>query len=523
MTISDTMLQARGLRMTNPAMEALPLSRSQTLFLCWVLIALFAARMLAMILIPVTDTTEARYAEIARKMLETSDWITPQFEYGVPFWGKPPLHTWLAAGGMGTFGVNELAARLPIFALACALLALVYCWARAEKGAGFALVGTTILASSGMFFIASGVVMTDLALIAGTTLSMIGFWRALNDRTSSLLWGHLFFVGLAIGLLAKGPLAILLAGVPIGIWVILSNRWRDTWKRVPWVTGTALMLALTAPWYIMAELKTPGFLRYFIIGEHFERFTVPGWKGDLYGSGHREPKGMIWLFGLLAFLPWTFCFLRPIMRSRQVADRFRSDDSGWGRYLLLWTLSPFLIFTMAGNIIIPYALPAMPAAAFLLVQSWTDAHDDGAAITKRSGIIFKILCVAVVFVMTAFSAIYAANPGLISKKSQFLLVAEATSKAPYNVGEIVYWKKRYYSAEFYTRGTSKRIKSLDALSDYLSDSRRDFLVIRPGSLKDIPDAMRDRFAPIGPFGKDLLFLEKPIEPSIVSPVKASET
>lgn len=75
-----------------------------------------------MILVPVKDTTEARYAEIARKMLETGDWITPQFEYGVPFWGKPPLHTWLSAAGMGAFGVNEFAARLPIFALACALL-----------------------------------------------------------------------------------------------------------------------------------------------------------------------------------------------------------------------------------------------------------------------------------------------------------------------------------------------------------------------------------------------------------------
>tara|TARA_R110002124_G_scaffold44904_2_gene136309 strand:+ start:89 stop:1528 length:1440 start_codon:yes stop_codon:yes gene_type:complete len=479
--------------------------------------------MLAMILVPVTDTTEARYAEIARKMLETGDWITPQFEYGVPFWGKPPLHTWLSAAGMGAFGVNEFAARLPIFALACALLALVYYWARAEKGNGFALVGTTILASSGMFFIASGVVMTDLAMIAGTTLSMVGFWRTVNQRPHQALWGYLFFVGLAIGLLTKGPLAVLLAGVPIGLWVILGNRWRDTWQRIPWVTGTVLMLVLTAPWYIAAELKTPGFLRYFIIGEHFERFTVPGWKGDLYGSGHREPKGMIWLFGLLAFLPWTFGFLRPVMRLRQVAERFRNDGSGWGSYLLLWTLSPFLIFTAAGNIIIPYALPALPAAAFLLVQSWTDAHDQGAAITKRSALIFKSLSVGVIVVMTVFSAVYAAAPGLISKKSQNLLVAEATSQAPYNVGELIYWKKRYYSAEFYTQGTSKRINTLDALSAYLSDNRRDFLVIRPAALKALSDEMRDRFALIGPFGKDLLLLEKPIEPSLTSPAKGPDT
>lgn len=519
MSVSDILSQSDLRSEAPPRPEALVLSPSHTTFLWWVLGALFGARLVAMVLVPVTDTTEARYAEIARKMLETGDWITPQFEYGVPFWGKPPLHTWLSAAGMGAFGVNEFAARLPIFILACALLTLVYAWLRSEKGSNYALVATTILACSGMFFIASAVVMTDLPLVAGTTLSMAAFWMAVNQRPNGTLWGYLFFVGLAIGLLAKGPLAALLVGVPVGFWVIIGNRWNDAWHRIPWITGTALMLALTAPWYIAAEVKTPGFLRYFIIGEHFERFTVPGWKGDLYGSGHREPKGMIWLFGMLAFLPWTLFFLRPAYRARQVIERFRGDDSGWGRYLLLWTLSPFLIFTAAGNIIIPYALPAMPAASVLLVQMWLDSSTENAAISDRAVRVFKGLSVSVVIVMTAFSAVYAVAPGLISKKSQRLLIAEATAQAPYNVGEIVYWKKRYYSAEFYTEGRSKRIESLPALSAYLVDNRRDFLVIRPGNLKEIPRAMLDRFDPIGPFGKDLLYLEKPIDSLILSPTE----
>ena len=519
MAVSE-LLPQNDVRSESPSRpQALVLSSSHTTFLLWVLVALFLARLLAMFLIPVTDTTEARYAEIARKMLETGDWITPQFEYGIPFWGKPPLHTWLSAAGMGALGVNEFAARLPIFLLACALLTLVYVWLRSEKGSGYALVATTILACSGMFFIASAVVMTDLPLIAGTTLSMVAFWMAVSSRPNNALWGYLFFVGLAIGLLAKGPLAVLLTGVPVGLWVLIGNRWRDTWHRIPWVTGTLLMLALAAPWYIAAELKTPGFLRYFIIGEHFERFTVPGWKGDLYGSGHREPKGMIWLFGMLAFLPWTLFFLRPAFRARQVIERFRSDESGWGRYLLLWTLSPFLIFTAAGNIIIPYALPAMPAASVLLVQTWLDSSGTGPALSDRAVRVFKGLSVGVVIVMTAFSAVYAIAPGLISKKSQKLVIAEATAQAPYNVGEIVYWRKRYYSAEYYTEGKSKRIESLPELSAYLADNRRDFLVIRPGNLKDIPRTMLDRFNPIGPFGKDLLYLEKPTDSLILSPTK----
>ena len=86
------------------------LTRSDQRFLLFALGALLAARLLAMFWWPFTDSTEARYAEIARKMVETGDWITPQFDYGVPFWGKPPLHTWLSALGMKLFGVGAFGA-----------------------------------------------------------------------------------------------------------------------------------------------------------------------------------------------------------------------------------------------------------------------------------------------------------------------------------------------------------------------------------------------------------------------------
>ncbi|WP_137887258.1 glycosyltransferase family 39 protein [Pseudomonas sp. 2FE] len=75
-----------------------------------------------MAFVPLTDTTEARYAEIARKMLETGNWITPLHDYAVPFWAKPPLSTWLAAAAMGLFGETELAVRLPSLLLSLAVL-----------------------------------------------------------------------------------------------------------------------------------------------------------------------------------------------------------------------------------------------------------------------------------------------------------------------------------------------------------------------------------------------------------------
>jgi 4-amino-4-deoxy-L-arabinose transferase-like glycosyltransferase len=70
----------------------------------------------------------------------------------------------------------------------------------------------------------------------------------------------------------QGPLAIVLVGMPIFFWVLLRNGWKAMWQRLPWISGSLLMLAIALPWYLLAEYRTPGFLNYFIMGEHVSRF-----------------------------------------------------------------------------------------------------------------------------------------------------------------------------------------------------------------------------------------------------------
>ena len=74
----------------------------------WTLAIVAIARLLTLGLYPLTDTTEARYAEVARKMVELNDWITPWYDYGVPFWAKPPLSTWLTAISIRLFGETAI-------------------------------------------------------------------------------------------------------------------------------------------------------------------------------------------------------------------------------------------------------------------------------------------------------------------------------------------------------------------------------------------------------------------------------
>ena len=133
----------------------------------WALALLLAVRLLAMVWLPLTDPTEARYAEIARKMVETGNWITPQFDYGVPFWAKPPLHTWLSAAGIAVLGPTPFAARLGILLSAIGALAILWRWARTVTDETTAAIAVLVTASGFLFFGAAAFVMTDMAMTLG--------------------------------------------------------------------------------------------------------------------------------------------------------------------------------------------------------------------------------------------------------------------------------------------------------------------------------------------------------------------
>ena len=87
-------------------------------------IILVVIRLFFIFSLPLMDKTEARYAEIARIMAKTGNWITPQIDYGFPFWAKPPLSTWLSAISIRIFGVTEFAVRLPYFFIGIFLIFL---------------------------------------------------------------------------------------------------------------------------------------------------------------------------------------------------------------------------------------------------------------------------------------------------------------------------------------------------------------------------------------------------------------
>lgn len=444
----------------------------------WLAILLMAAivRLVTLGTYPLHDTTEARYAEVARIMVASSNWVTPQIEPGVPFWAKPPLSIWMTAGSFEIFGINEFAARLPAFLLVLLTIALVYQLGRKLLSSNDAVAASAILLTSGVGYVCAGAVMTDAALLFSTTLSLVAFWFAAGDQHK--FWGYVFFVGLGLGLLAKGPLALVLVGIPVFTW---SLRYRSpAWllSSLPWLSGGLLMLAIAVPWYMLAENSTPGFLHYYFVGEHWLRFVDSGWAGDLYGNAHSRPWGTIWLFAIAGGLPWSLIAIYAAFETLRRSTL--SAATPFQIYLLLWAAAPLIFFTFAANILPSYVLPGLPAFA-LLMSIWFRNRADK---LHNLGWIIPII-VSVVFLTESV--------GLINQKTQKDLIIAHGELAP--TSRLVYFPKLPYSASFYSNGQATSVSDEAELGRLALSQEQVYIAIRERRYSTLPPALLNCMEP----------------------------
>lgn len=421
----------------------------------WVLGLTALLRMLSLDAVPLTDHTEARYAEIARLMVVVDDWLSPHITPTEVFWAKPPLSIWGQALAMQLLGVSAWVARLP------AML-----WSAAALGAlAWMLAGTlsrlqicaalVLLALSPLFFVSAGAVMTDATLAATVLWVHAAWWKVLQpggmDRRRV---GRILALGLALALLTKGPAAAVLALLPI----LVHATWRRHWPaamavlRDPWAWVICLGIAL--PWYVLAELKTPGFLSYFVLGEHVMRFLQPGWQGDRYGFAHAQPLGMIWLFTALAALPaLLLLFLRGLyllwkmLLSRcdsavNQPTHLAAQTAELLAFALCITLVPLLLFTFAHNLIWTYAMTALPGLAIL------------AGCALPTAVLAQTRCwvMALALLMIFAWAYFFKLPGIGAENSDLALIQTYERVCNGQDCGLRYQEKPPYSAYFYTAG-----------------------------------------------------------------------
>ncbi|HVY54077.1 MAG TPA: glycosyltransferase family 39 protein [Gammaproteobacteria bacterium] len=434
--------------------------------------SLVLLRMLLMIFLPFMATSEPRYALIAKIMNQTNDWITPYIDWGTPFWGKPPLSFWLQAISIKVAGPNEFIIRFP--SLLASLLALfsIFILTKQIKNIQAARYACLVFMSSVLVFTVSGAVLTDPFLLAGTTLCMTSFYMYAANKNK--LWEYSFAIGLAIGLLAKGPLTFPLVLGPIFLWAFTKRHRSPSVNFWFWLRTILIALTITLPWYVAAEIRTPGFINYFIIGEHLQRFLVSGWHGDLYGKAHQYPIGSIITWWLVACFPWSLVTLILIIKRLYKHLLWRSLKDFWQNntsYLFIWAIFPLIFFFFARNILWTYALPGIPAFSILLGSYLADIQNHSRI--KASTIIQFSYCLLLITLSCILTRVY------MSPDTEKYLIA----KLPKD-NRVYFLSEPSFSAKFYAQSPIKIIK-IEEISGLLKIEKPLYIFAPPDILKQI--------------------------------------
>jgi 4-amino-4-deoxy-L-arabinose transferase-like glycosyltransferase len=219
---------------------------------------------------------EPRYAQVAREMLDRSDWVTPTLQ-GQPWLEKPVLYYWQAMLSFRAFGITAQAARIPAAFDAALLVAAIYFFLRRFRP-GSELEGTLIVASCAGVIGFAHAAATDMPLAACFGIALLGWYAWYESERKVYL--ATFYIFLALGTLAKGPVAPALAAVIVFLFAAVKREWSAI-LRTLWVPGVALYFAVTLPWYIAAQLRNPEFFRVFILRASPRTSTT---TGSLFGS-----------------------------------------------------------------------------------------------------------------------------------------------------------------------------------------------------------------------------------------------
>jgi 4-amino-4-deoxy-L-arabinose transferase-like glycosyltransferase len=303
---------------------------------------------------------EPRYAQVAREMLARHDWITPTL--GSKAWlEKPPLYYWQAMLAYGIFGVSDWAARLPSAVDATFMVVGIYLFLKRFRP-GFQLDGALIAASAAGVIGFARAASPDMPLAAMFTMALLAWYGWYESAAKKYL--ALFYTFLALGALAKGPVAPFLAGVIVVIFALAKHDHRLV-LRTLWIPGMLLFCAVAGPWYIAVQVKNPEFLRIFIFQHNLARFGT-----NLYH--HKEPFWYYVPVVLLGLIPWTVFTAASLAETIRVwwAERqeMLASEDALNAFLVIWLAVPVVFFSISQSKLPGYIVPALPAGTLLLAE-----------------------------------------------------------------------------------------------------------------------------------------------------------
>lgn len=299
---------------------------------------------------------EGRYAEIAREMAASGDWVTPRLN-GIKYFEKPPLQYWATAAAFKAFGEHDWAAR--IWPATTGFLGILLAWFTAGRlfGPATGWLAASALASSFFYLVIGHLNTLDMGLCFFLQIALSGFLLAQRgdaSREECRNWMLLGWAGAALAVLSKGLISLVLPGATLVLYSALTRDF-SAWRKLHMLPGAALFLAIAAPWHLLASLQNPEFAHFYFVHEHFERFLTKV-------HGRVEPW---WYFVPVLFaaaLPWSTLACHAV-----VAQWKDPGETGRTlRFLAIWCAFTLLFFSASGSKLPSYILPILPAFALIV-------------------------------------------------------------------------------------------------------------------------------------------------------------
>jgi 4-amino-4-deoxy-L-arabinose transferase-like glycosyltransferase len=319
------------------------------------------------------DDVDAVQAQIARNMLQSGDWVTARLD-GIAYLEKSPLKYWMMAVAFRVLGAHDWVARLPIalaVVLLCWVTARFAAWAFGERAGLYA--GLTLATSVGLFLF-TRILIPDAILTLCVTLALWGLLRALDPgERHPGRWALGIWAAIGTGLLLKGLIAAVFPVAAGTIYLLVTRQFfvRETWRRLRPAPGMVVLLAVAAPWHVLATLRNPpyfdftmhsesgsyhGFFWFYFINEHVLRFLNLRYPRDY----NTVPRLWFWLFHLLWLFPWSAYLPAAVKldyRKPDRASRTRLMALCWAGFIL-----GFFTFSTTQEY---YSMPCYPALALL--------------------------------------------------------------------------------------------------------------------------------------------------------------
>ncbi|MFT5643093.1 MAG: 4-amino-4-deoxy-L-arabinose transferase-like glycosyltransferase [Janthinobacterium sp.] len=323
----------------------------------WALLTLFALISLyALGVRTLVPPDEGRYAEMAREMLVSGDWITTRLN-GIKYFEKPPLQTWMNALSFAAFGLGEWQARL--WTGVCGLLGVCMTAHAGNKvfGRRAGFYAALVLGSSFFWAASSQIDSLDMSLSAMMTIALCALLIAQRDQATPAErrnWMLVCWAGMALAVLAKGLIGLVLPGGVLVVYTLAARDWR-IWVRLHTGKGLLVFFAIAAPWFVLVALKNPEQPHFFFIHEHFERFLL---------KTHKREGAWYYFFNMLipGIVPWL------VLLPHSLAKALPRDQSAFQPrlMLLIWSTFIFIFFSYSSSKLPGYILPIFPALALLL-------------------------------------------------------------------------------------------------------------------------------------------------------------